>query len=74
MAKEKVPEAWVGERVVLAYTDRQRKVKGTLESVEEHGVVIRFEIAGDPPGRPSGRPMLIFWPMVACLILVEDRS
>lgn len=74
MTGEKVPEAWVGQRVVLAYTDRQRKVKGILQSVEERGVVVRFEVAGDPPGSPSGRPMLICWPMVACVILVEDRS
>lgn len=74
MAGAKVPEAWVGQRVVLAYTDRQRKVKGTLQSVEERGVVVRFEVAGDEPGSPSGLPMLICWPLVACMVLIEDGS
>jgi hypothetical protein len=73
MAEEQIPEAWIGQEVIVYFGPGQRQA-GTLEDVSENGIVVRstrdetenvfwYPLTSVTPllqGRPQGADMSSF--------------
>lgn len=68
---ERIPEAWVGGRVLLTpFSDgaNATRVECKLESVEERGLVVTFEARG---ASSSGRTAIVTWNAIKHIVLLE---
>jgi hypothetical protein len=61
---EQIPEAWVGQEVIVLYGPGQRQA-GTLEDVSERGIVVR--------STREGRENVFWYPLTSVTRLMKGR-